>query len=103
MNKHTSVPWEAYCMGSEGYWIKPGLGDLRHKGKRIAYFGQLGWEEDKANAEFVVRACNCHYELLGALKGIVLCLDRSLTLFVQKEIMESMRLARQAIAKAEEK
>jgi hypothetical protein len=25
----------------------------------------------KANAEFIVKACNCHDELLGALKGIM--------------------------------
>jgi hypothetical protein len=54
-----------------------------------------GWSpESQANANFIVRACNSHYDLLDALKAVVSVADRK---------TEEFDAARAAIAKAEGK
>ena len=56
MSKHTPGPWGAYCMGSEGWMVRPKHGDVRHKGKRLAFINWLSWEEDTANAHLIAAA-----------------------------------------------
>ncbi len=64
--EHTPVPWEIgydndVGPDDEGFWEWLTAGPARldyTSGKE---------EEAKANAEFIVRACNCHAELLEAL------------------------------------
>ena len=58
--KHTDLPWSERNVGY-GSFIRPeiawiGFGTVR----TIA--------EHRANAAFIVRACNAHYEMLDALK-----------------------------------
>ncbi len=57
-------------------------------------------DEAKANAEFIVKACNAHYEMLGVLKRMVLYFDKSDML---PELKFKIDGAKQAIAKAEGK
>jgi hypothetical protein len=51
----TPGPLEAIALGSEGYAIRPKIGDLRQRA-RVAMCGYRAWEEDRANAEFFAAA-----------------------------------------------
>ena len=70
MSEHTSVPWTAHQMSVRTWEIRgpDGLNVCR------TYAGTLGTPYAKpdttiaANAEFIVRACNSHDELLEACK-----------------------------------
>lgn len=72
--KHTALPWhmelENYEDGIDIMLYNKHNNDLAtlHSG----YYFTL--EEAKANAEFIVRACNCHEELLEACKLAVSCM-----------------------------
>ena len=67
--KHTPIPWTA-----KGY-------DVRAGGRMVAYTGPhhtpddqypKGCKlEDEANAEFIVKAVNCHDELVEALESLL--------------------------------
>lgn len=65
---HTPLPWE--CREDEDGHFEI-VGD--RQGLDITWIadsiGGLG-EEEKANAEFIVKAVNCHQELVDALKSI---------------------------------
>lgn len=73
--KHTPLPWAANIKDS-GLYDKT---DISHDSGFICRFdssdeGYIGEFDDatiKANAEFIVRACNSHYDLLEALDEIV--------------------------------
>jgi hypothetical protein len=71
MNKHTPVPWEMILGGSERH-----LGILRKQcmpgvERAIAEITFNDREEfNKANAAFIIKACNSHYELLEVLKSV---------------------------------
>lgn len=64
MSEHTLLPWHNYGP------------IIHHKGQHIAHVvadkrnadGEMGSDEQRANAEFIVRACNCHDELVAACK-----------------------------------
>ena len=67
--KHTPLPWLADNGDSEVWGI------FDDNGAELAYLIKLPsiepskeFDESKANAEFIVRACNCHYDLLDSLK-----------------------------------
>ena len=74
----TPGKWEARCMGSEGYVIfaklpKPAKEMSREEFSRcsrpiVILDGER--EEQKANAERIVKAVNCHDDLYEALRGI---------------------------------
>ncbi len=78
MTKHTQGPWKVI---PAGYSTKPKTlyvvsegSDSRHIAEIDFGFQKMsgGYDEiNKANAEFIVRACNSHYELLEALKGML--------------------------------
>lgn len=65
---HTRLPWEMHVLGQEGrsyITIQRGQFDIvsgRYSG--------LGLEQDKADAEFIVRAVNSHGALVAALRAI---------------------------------
>lgn len=66
-NQHTPVPWDT----------EPTAGHDRHG--QSAIYGEDGKDiaivyDGQANAEFIVRACNSHDDLLAALKGAENCL-----------------------------
>jgi hypothetical protein len=56
---------------------------------------------NKADAAFIVRACNSHYELLAALEALqAACLGASLPRNMMIHLTEARATARAAIAKA---
>ena len=57
-------------------------------------------EENKGNAEFIVRACNSHYELKEACENLLMRIAIYANLTISPNDSELIR-ARQAIAKAE--
>lgn len=59
--KHTPLPWNYHNSNNDDYL------DIDSAGTRITSIFNVD-KEAKANAEFIVTACNSHYELLEALK-----------------------------------
>jgi len=94
MSKHTEIPWstkpnEELIYGSDGEVI-------------MIVSGNQSLDEDFANAEFIVTACNCHDELLAAcktMKTILSALESSRCLTVEE--WHSFIQAEKAITKAE--
>jgi hypothetical protein len=91
MTTHTPGPWryEKRGDGSVGIWAQ---NDTKVIGMTA------GWESEfeeptEANAEFIVRACNSHDELLEAL-------HRTLALLPGRADWPAVVFARAAIAKA---
>lgn len=91
MSKHTPIPWSvdhnctSFIIDADGVTV-----------------AQV---EDDADAEFIVRACNSHDDLLEALKELVKLDDEGEQAFVDMGIQRepehpSIRKARSAIAKA---
>ena len=79
--KHTPGPWAA--VRNATYWE---FGNYNHNHGQIGDCCVSNWLYDEegnpisqeeagkiaeANAEFIVRACNAHYELLEALEGLI--------------------------------
>jgi hypothetical protein len=63
MSKHTPTPWFAYQSLSENTWT------VQYSGGWIARVLDVEpHRHGQANAEFIVRACNSHEDLLEALK-----------------------------------
>ena len=88
MSKHTPTPWTV---------AKHERGLVRAQGRTIVVVRETGNQDIDANAEFIVRACNAHEDLLAALKEIERSLANHPT-FAWHNIVE---IARAAIAKAE--
>lgn len=67
--KHTPLPWKSEVPPSSCFTCRAIRGE---NGEYIAKIGHMDFSqgvfEDVANAEFIVRACNSHYELVEALK-----------------------------------
>ena len=61
---HTPLPW---TIGRGRRWITSGEVDIA----RIHDVSKIGEDEAVANAEFIVRACNSHYDLLDALETLL--------------------------------
>lgn len=65
--KHTQLPWSNDPM-QPTIWANDGdtkvatIADLPWKN------GKSNWMEEQANAEFIVRACNSHYELVESAR-----------------------------------
>lgn len=75
MSEHTPVPWEGFPP-QDPTMIKtvfgyPGMDDSERS--PITFLGS--GVKRKANAEFIIRACNAHDDLLGALKQLSAALD----------------------------
>lgn len=66
--QHTPLPWRTNTI-IEGRAIAIEAGRNTHI-CQVAKDALLSHDETNANAAFIVRACNSHYELLGALKDI---------------------------------
>lgn len=67
MKNHTPLPWKVYYAKNNGQVV---LGTGEENGCAIQNHNGAFWRDDeeaKANCEFVVKACNSHYELLEAL------------------------------------
>jgi hypothetical protein len=92
--KHTPLPWHF-----QDEYIRADSENMDDSGNIVAdvYVKPSSTHDDimQANAAFIVRACNSHYEMLAALKGMLSIADRY-TGVCLKEIDN----ARAAIAKA---
>jgi hypothetical protein len=68
---HTPLPWKASDSGT-GIWS---AGEPLGKNKIIAICScdavSRPKDENTANAAFILRACNSHYELLEALENLI--------------------------------
>ena len=66
--EHTPIPWELGIDAENNNW------SIMGGGIEITHLPFLTGSEDddvaEANAEFIVRACNCHHKLLEALREI---------------------------------
>ena len=91
MIEHTPVPWEVIGRGI--YQIDEIGGREVLHGSGIK--GRDNKEEVEANARFIVTACNCHADLLEALKKLVNATILGTGAF-------ALTQAEQAIRKAEE-
>ena len=83
MSRHTPGPWEhTRIMRAGSSWI------VRPRGKaaELAYVPHHG-AFSEANAAFIVRAANCHYDLLAALERM----DRAYTSDAEQAPDVSMR------------
>jgi hypothetical protein len=110
MSKHTPGPWEVkqrFDIYANGYYVGTTRGNFEHDDSWPHVF------IDEANAERIVRIWNCHDELLAALKECVEDsqseVDRYILDYGERyrpatlaALRETVRCAREAIAKAEE-
>jgi hypothetical protein len=99
--KHAPTPWKIEAKkrpyGSEGSYNIAFCGDISDG---IGYIGQI---YNRANAAFIVRACNAHDDLLAACKALVEYRDRAGALGFQLEKADDyINQIRAAIAAAEE-
>lgn len=63
--QHTPTPWT---------WARQNPGALTEGENELFFINSVAFELSKANAEFIVRACNAHDELVAALEGTIDCL-----------------------------
>lgn len=111
--KHTPLPWHVFHDDSGGPFTGwPSIGAAEELDKTIIhragfkqeFWGDCSEKEADANAAFIVRACNSHYELLEALKLLTDGYGHTSYLSnAEKENDEDVIQARAAIAKAEGK
>ena len=118
--KHTPTPWDMtikimeFISREQGGGEKVTIWARSPKVKRVATLTRVtklaGGEvvetdisEVKANATFIVRAVNSHEELLEAMKGVVVALERDLLIANSKSIDVTAMIenAHTLIAKAE--
>ncbi len=96
MSKHTPGPFGYYQPeGYSGFFYidQKNIADDRSGIGNFAACSTGDETSAKANAEFIVRACNSHYELLEALEAVTINSHR------QSE-KEAYEMAQKAIAKA---
>ncbi len=95
--KHTSLPWRTEAV-SDAVRIVVGTGRSK---VIIAKLNpkQLPEKETKANAEFIVRACSCHDELVGIAKFAIHAIRNSSVLCPEQLISK----IQEALDKAESK
>jgi hypothetical protein len=87
---HTPIPWKATRYSHYGILVTA---------KKRAIAGMMyRLPEDQANAEFIVRACNAHADLLAALEAAI---ERCV--WQEGNGSDWIDLARAAIARAKEK
>ena len=95
MTQHTKTPWESHN-GEITTRQENGRSYRRIAAVQDYGLGSLP-EVDEANAEFIVRACNSHGDLLAALKQL-----RSINpMSDYNELRDARTVADEAIAKAE--
>ena len=99
---HTPTPWDLSCHTYDGQQLI----DIGTKTTSIAIIteGEESWLEDRANASFIVRACNAHEDLVAALLDARVDLELARMNQKDDEIRESLKdtilKVRAALAKA---
>lgn len=93
--KHTPTPWHVQPIGGQRY--------IEAQGPKFICDMQADQcenpaevEEMQANAEFIVRACNCHEELVQVLESVVRILEHN----CPDAALPAIALAKTQIAKA---
>ena len=67
MSKHTPLPWDISRHSDPNCAVRYVV--TEENGYEVcSFFNSL--EENVANSEFIMRACNNHYEMLEALKAL---------------------------------
>lgn len=70
--EHTPTPWRVTCAypdETDNVKVKTnGCIAIKSGVRAIGLFGHESRDEANANAAFIVRACNCHDELVATLK-----------------------------------
>ena len=98
--KHTPVPWKVDEQYKADVQTADGKLEICTTSKSVLLEGNTpSRAETLANAAFIVRACNCHDELLAAFKKIKKQLTQSNDRF--QMIAEIEKITNAAIAKAE--
>ena len=103
--KHTPGPWEICKHGTPEAFPQYGVYAEGNQNDHVIVKGD-NQENAEANAAFIVRACNSHYEMLEALKQYIRYMDANgmpvgdddIRILIPSELA---RNARQAIEKAE--
>lgn len=80
-----------------GRWVLSGKQTIRTESG--AWIGKTNWSNGAANAEFIVRACNAHDDLVAALEEAIVILER-LDTVQHLAPFPQLDTARAAIAKA---
>lgn len=90
-NKHTPTPWYLSPISCD-VWANPGFTICE------VYPSGHETEEKKANAEFIVRACNCHDELVIALDDCVSVMTKELKglAVIQPELRQALTVLAKA-------
>jgi len=101
MSKHTETPYNAQLVTShyqKKYIIQDSVGNVI-----VSTPENYDGEKHKANADFIVRACNSHDDLVAACKEALLWIDmRTRTQCKSDTHNEILALLQQALAKAGE-
>lgn len=111
MKKHTELPWEEIEPHPGFVFVHPSnraLNTVERGGQCIC---ELMGKDKEANAEFIVRACNSHDELLEALKDVYAILTDAPELnmsnyshddvaLLNTEMCEAWTILKDAIARA---
>ena len=104
MLKHSKLPWDVHFDTTDNWCIVTDNFTVAHDNICDT---QLNTKVSKANGQFIIKACNNHYELLKALKLAVHALNRKPNFpfnCSDKNIKNSYAIASicdKAIAKAE--
>ncbi|WP_263353311.1 hypothetical protein [Acidicapsa acidisoli] len=72
-SQHTPLPWRA--IASEGYRVQNG--PYPDGGGNVVIMADAIFGNTVANADFIVAACNSHYELLSAVEHLRGCLEHA--------------------------
>lgn len=98
MSKHTPGPW----IGSYEPMGTPEIIARDGESIGVCWPGQVSMERAEANRDFIVLACNTHYELLEACKETVRILeDKEFPAPIAFTLIAYIKQMKDAIAKAE--
>lgn len=76
MSEHTPLPWDLHIRRVPAGACKPGIWIDGPNHKTVVDTGAIdSWPLSPEDAEFITRACNCHDELLAALRDMVAMFD----------------------------
>ena len=101
MSKHTPTPWHSFgpIIHHNGQHVAHVVNNERHPD------GDTGSPEQRANAEFIVQACNSHDDLLAACKAVQRYFDNMGPALGESDASHTERMLRMTIqdviAKAE--
>jgi hypothetical protein len=96
--QHTNIPWRTHPHAhAHVISVSSGRSVANCGGYTSNIKGEKAYEENEANADFVILACNAHYELLAALRDLLSIAE------MEGVVGDNTTLpaARAAIAKAE--